>query len=225
MERAGSVCYPNKLIEPVHLLFRRSFMLKHFGAVVCFLVVIAVSSSSGMDMNGKFGMGIRVVGSPIITFSAIRIGTSSNLSLEPGIGYYQYRTSSEYESGVDLNGQPIMGTDKYTNSLFLISNLFNITVVKRERSNLLIRLGGSYGYISSKVESADPYSGASDNSAWNFSLQGGFGIEHFFTDHFSAYAGILCGYVLEQSDNGSSDQFQLIGFGNQLADFSLIWYL
>jgi hypothetical protein len=64
------------------------------------------------------------------------------------------------------------------------------------------------------------------DTPWLFSMIGGVGIEHFFTDYFAANVGITSGFVLMTSNSGSyTTSESAVHIGNQLADFSLVWYL
>ena len=89
-------------------------------------IVLFSLSLGAYDTSGKFGMGIRFWGSPIISFSTMQIGVSEYVSLEPSIGFYNI--SEDYGSG----------------SLFAGALLANFKPVRKERSNLLLKAGGLY---------------------------------------------------------------------------------
>jgi hypothetical protein len=153
-------------------------------------IVVFSLSLGAYNTAGKFGMGVRFWGSPIITFSNVQIGVSNYVSLEPSIGFY--KISEEY----------------YSSDFFAASMLANFKPIRKERSNLLLKLGGLYlggeGYKS-------------------YAVLFGLGIEHFINDNFSVNVGALSGIWNSSSDYGYSTT--LTTFGSQLVDFSLVWHL
>ncbi len=154
-------------------------------------IVVSSLSLSAYDTAGKFGMGVRFWGSPIITFSNVQIGVNNYLSLEPSIGFYN------------------ISYDDYGSShLVAASMLANFKPIRKERSNLLLKLGG----LLLGGEGADSYA-----------LLFGLGIEHFINDNFSVNVGALSGIWHSSSDYGYSTT--LTSFGSQLVDFSLVWHL
>jgi len=91
------------------------------------LGIIVFSLSLGAyDTSGKFGMGVRFWGSPIITFSNVQIGVSNYVSLEPSVGFYK------------------ISDDYYSSDFFAASLLANFKPIRKARSNLLLKLGGLF---------------------------------------------------------------------------------
>jgi hypothetical protein len=71
-----------------------------------------------------------------------------------------------------------------------------------------------------------------NESVWNLSLKAGCGIEHFFTDNFSVYAGFISLFSmfgsdssLDEEDDDSSDFIYYTGIGNQIAELTFTFYL
>jgi len=173
----------------------------------CIVFCLLASNSSAFDTAGKFGMGIRLWGTPIITFSNMTIGVSNLVGLEPSMGFYKWTDKSDsYES---------------SNSMLILSLISNVKAVRADRSNLVIKLGGLFGRITSSYSS--PF-GESSTSYGNFALLGGVGIEHFVNSNFSVNVGALSGFWTGSPED-SDASISLTTFGNQLVDFSLIWYL
>lgn len=156
------------------------------------LGIIVFSFSLGAyDTAGKFGMGLRFWGSPIITFSNVQIGVNNYLSLEPSVGFYN-----------------ISFDDYGSSNLFAVSLITNFKPIRKERSNLLLKLGG----LILGGEGSDSYV-----------LLFGLGVEHFINDDFSVNVGALSGIWHSSSDYGYSTT--LTTLGSQLVDFSLVWHL
>lgn len=62
-------------------------------------------------------------------------------------------------------------------------------------------------------------------SFWNLQVKAGFGIEHFFTDHFGVYAGFLNAWGVFGSEDSYYDNVTMLSLGNQFAELSFNWYL
>ncbi len=62
-------------------------------------------------------------------------------------------------------------------------------------------------------------------SIWNLQIKAGFGIEHFFTDHFGVYAGFLNAWGIFGSKDSEYDNVNALSLGNQFAELSFNWYL
>lgn len=175
-------------------------------AVVFFLCVM-VTSAIAFDSGGKFGMGIRFWGTPIITFSTIKFGISNQIGLEPSLGYYNWK-------------------DKYadterSNSMMVLSVIFDINAIKAPRSNFMIRLGGVYPRMTSSYS----YPGfESSSTTTGFAILGGIGIEHFVNDNFAVNVGALSGYWTQSPDDSDASS-SFMSISSQLVDFSLVWYL
>ncbi len=159
-------------------------------------IVVFSLSLGAYDTAGKFGMGVRFWGSPIITFSNVQIGVSNSVSLEPSVGFYNIEYDDSYYGSS-------------SSSLFATSFLANFKPIRKERSNLLLKLGGLYIHGS--------------NSSNSFAILCGLGVEHFINDNFSVNVGALSGIWRSSSDYGYSTT--LTSLGSQLVDFSLIWHL
>ncbi len=54
-------------------------------------LAMLVSSVSAYDTKGKFGMGIKIWGTPVLLFSNMKIGVSNGFSLEPSVGFHQLK--------------------------------------------------------------------------------------------------------------------------------------
>jgi hypothetical protein len=193
-------------------------------------IALFVSQSMAYDTQGKFGMGIKIWGTPVILLSTMKIGLTNTVGIEPSIGYYDIGTKTVDDSGFNgLTGETMKITEKIHSSFFLLSNTFEFKPVRTARSNLIIRAGASWGIVSSSYETDDPASVSGTeptDNPWIFSMLCGIGIEHFFTDYFAADVGITSGFVLMSSKSGSyTTSESLVHIGNQLADFSLVWYL
>ena len=165
--------------------------------------VVFSLSVSAYNTGGKFGMGVRFWGSPIITFSNIKYGLNNYIDIEPSFGYYSV--------GYDY------GYYDASSNLFFVSLLTNIKPIRTERSNLLIKLGGLYARNSTTY---DTYSYGTNG----FALLFGLGIEHFVNDNFSVNVGALSGYWHASPDD-SDASFSFAGIGSQIVDFSLVWHL
>lgn len=174
---------------------------------VCLIFCTIASNATAFDTRGKFGMGIRLWGTPIITFSNMTVGVSNLVGFEPSMGLYKW-------------------TDKYgsyesSNTMLILSVLANLKPVRAHRSNLVVKIGGLFGEVSSSYSS--PW-GESSTTYTQLALLTGIGIEHFVNDNFSVNVGALSG--VWKSDREDSDtSISIVAFGNQLVDFSLVWYL
>jgi len=179
-------------------------------ALLVFLCIL-ISNANAFDTAGKFGMGIRCWGIPIITFSNMKFGISNQFELEPSLGYYKWKNKWVYGGG----------SDESTNSTLLFSATGNINAVKAARSNFQIKLGGLYAKTTSSYLSAGF---ESKSTTTGYAIIGGIGIEHFVNDNFAINIGALSG-LWSSSPDDSDNSFSFTTFGSQLVDFSLVWYL
>lgn len=167
------------------------------------LFMIALSAEA-YDTSGKFGMGIRFWGSPIVTFSSIKYSLNNVYEIEPSIGYYKW--SYDYDAY------------EYSNDLFFVSLVNNIKVIRASRSNLMLKIGGVYATMTST------YGDGSSYKTNNYAFLYGIGIEHFVNDNFSVNVGALSGYWKSSSeDTDASTTINVLG--SQIVDFSLVWYI
>ena len=158
-----------------------------------------VSSAGAFDTAGKFGMGLRFWGTPIIAFSSMKIGVTNRLGLEPSVGYYMWKNEyGDYES---------------SNSMLLLSLTGDMKTIRAGRSNFMVKLGGAFAKTWN-----------SSSSTTSLAVLGGVGMEHFVNDNFSVNVGALSGFWTSSPDDYDS-RFSLMSLGNQLVDFSLVWYL
>jgi len=179
--------------------------------LVLFSIIMLSLSVNAYNTAGKFGMGVRFWGSPIITFSNIKYGINDLIEIEPSIGYYSTQSDGEYYNSKD-------------NLLFTVI-LANFKPIRTERSNLLVKIGGlyaknSHSYTYSYDDPPYEYSSTTHNRALVFGL----GIEHFVNDNFSVNVGALSGYWHRKPED-SEGSYSLMGIGSQIVDFSLVWHL
>lgn len=191
---------------------------------------ILLSSATAYDTKGKFGMGINMQGTPLILFSTLKYGLTNYVGIEPSVGFHQMKISytSYYTEYDPISGDYIeeVYEDKIKYNLLILSSMFDIKPIQKDRSNFLLRLGGGYVRAAISAESEGENGGDYDPSLWMVQAKGGAGIEHFFTDHFSVYAGFLVSWRILGSDEfGDETKPSLLSLGNQLADLSFIWYL
>jgi len=177
-------------------------------AVLGIFFCILVSNANAFDTAGKFGMGIRCWGIPIITFSNIKFGVSNQFELEPSVGYYKWKNSYGADS-------------ESANSTLLFSVIGDINAVKAARSNFQIKLGGLFAKTTSSYSSTGY---ESKSTTTGYAIIGGMGIEHFVNDNFAINVGALSGFWASSPDD-SDASFSFTTFGSQLVDFSLVWYL
>jgi len=176
--------------------------------VLLILLCVVVSNANAFDTAGKFGMGVRFWGTPIITFSNVRFGISNQIGFEPSIGYHTWKNKYDSDSESSTN-------------LLLFSTILNLNTIKAERSNFHIKFGGVYSKMTSKYS----FMGSeSSSTTTGFAILGGFGIEHFVNDNFGINVGTLSGFWTSSPDD-SDASFSLTSFSSQLVDFSLVWYL
>jgi hypothetical protein len=181
------------------------------------LVPILVDSAYSVDLKGKFGIGPRWWGAPLVALGTTRYGLTSKFSVEPFAGYYKWTDEHEYSSGSTRK-------DKY--SMLLFAALGNYSVASNAKGNVYIRAGGILA--TGKNSSEGPY----DSSSGTISSKGvlvGYGLEHFVSNHFAINVGMLSGFWIYEDDcvsNGRSygDSFTGLLLGNQLFDFTLMWY-
>ncbi len=193
-------------------------------------------SASAYDTQGKFGMGINLMGTPVILFSNLKFGITNTFGIEPSVGFHQLKLTLEtyddsYDDSYDdpydeYSGsseyyEPVEPEQKIKFNALILSNMFDFRVIRRERSNFLIRVGGGYTrfWMAEDVEE-----GSEDLSMWGVSAKAGMGIEHFFTDHFSVYAGFTASWNMFESDSFTISPM-LTSIGNQIAELSFAWYL
>jgi hypothetical protein len=80
---------------------------------------------SAYDTGGRFGMGVRFWGTPLITFADVKTDVNNMLGFEPSIGFYNIG-------------------DGGSSSLFITSLLMDLKPVRAERANLLFKFGGLF---------------------------------------------------------------------------------
>lgn len=199
--------------KPLLVLKRGGIMKK---LALCSIIVFSLSLGA-YDTGGKFGIGVRFWGSPIITFSNIKYGISDLIEVEPSIGYYTTKSERDYDGGY---------YNSKDNILFAVF-LTNFKPIRTDRANLLIKFGGLYARNSrSYVYSYDGYFYDYSSTTNNYAILFGLGIEHFVNDNFSVNVGALSGYWRSKpEDDVYSESFSLTGIGSQLVDFSLVWHL
>ena len=164
------------------------------------LILFVVSLSVlAYDTSGKFGMGIRFWGSPIITFSSIKYSLNNLFEIEPSVGYYKW--SYDYD------------TYEYSNDLLFISLINNIKVLRASRSNLMLKIGGVYATFTTSYGDDESYK--NDNYAFLY----GIGLEHFINANFSVNVGALSGFW-KSSDEDTDYSSTLNVLGSQIVDFS-----
>jgi hypothetical protein len=161
-------------------------------------------------------MGPRWWGAPFVALGTTRYGLTSKFSIEPFTGYYTWTDEHKYSDGSTY-------TDKY--SMLLFATLGNYSVASNAKGNVYIRAGG---ILITGKNSSDRYATSSGTIGGKGVLVG-YGLEHFVSDHFAINAGILSGYWIYEDDrvsDGRSSGDSLTGFllGNQLLDFTLMWY-
>jgi hypothetical protein len=175
--------------------------------MVAILLCVLATSAIAYNSAGKFGMGIRFWGTPVITFSTLKFGISEQIGLEPSLGYYTWK--DEY-----------MDSER-SNSMLLLSAIVDINAIKAPRGNFMLRLGLIYPRLSSSYSSAGY---ESSSTSTGFAILGGIGMEHFVNDNFAVNVGTLSGYWTQSPDDvDASSSFMSIS--SQLVDFSLVWYL
>lgn len=209
--------------------YRKTLLL----ALCCSLLHTA--NLHAYDTQGKFGMGIRMTGTPVILFSNMKIGLTNFLTLEPSIGFSQFklaRTDTVFGSMGTVE-QTFKLEDKY--NAFIGSAVADLKPLRFERSNLVIKVGGTYWRASALDEyvntaygpTGDPQHSKDsyDDAIWALLGKAGMGVEHFFTDHMSVYAGFVSAIALFGSDEQYYDYVSAKSIGNQFAELSFIWYL
>lgn len=188
--------------------------------IVCSAIV---AKTHAFDTAGKFGMGIKFWGTPIITFANMKIGLTNAIGLEPSEGYYRWKDEYSY---TDPEGE-YSYTRENRNSMLIFSLIADIKAIRADRSNFVVKLGGAYARISSSYSYSSTYSeSTSSSSSTNFAILGGIGIEHFVNQNFSVNVSTLSSYWISSGeDDYYETDFFFMTFGNQLVDFSLVWYL
>jgi hypothetical protein len=108
-----------------------------------------------------------------------------------------------------------------------LSLIADLKPLRYEKSNLCVRAGTNYTYLSSHNKYGN-HSPSYYDGSWCMSFLYGLGIEHFFSNNFSVNVGFLSAFGFLGNNNTeeqSDDSFVFNILGNQLADFSLVWYL
>jgi hypothetical protein len=184
--------------------------------VLCSIIAFSLSLSA-YDTAGKFGIGIRFWGSPVITFTNIKYGISNLIEVEPSAGYYTTKSERDYYEGF---------SNSKDNTFFALL-VTNFKLIRTDRANLLIKFGGLYARNSSSYAYVyDDYSYDYSSKTNNYAILFGLGIEHFINDNFSVNVGALSGYWRSNpEDDAYSESFSLTSIGSQLVDFSLVWHL
>lgn len=201
-------------------------LLRKFLFIV-FSVTAVFSSVSAYDTQGKFGMGVRVWGTPLLLFSNMKIGLTNYLGIEPSAGFHQLKLS--YTPTTEEVWDPVLNDyivpeskEEVKYNVLMFSNIFDIKPILREKSNFVIRLGAGYY----RAKASEEFDGSDfEESLWNFSIKWGFGVEHFFNDHFSVYSGFLNAWGLFGSSNADGDPAKILSLGNQFAELSFVWYM
>jgi hypothetical protein len=193
----------------------------------CFLstsivVFSIVSTTFAYDTQGKFGMGIRMWGTPVILFSSMKIGASNLVGLEPSIGFNRIKQVYETEQYDPVSGDYITAEESVSYNVLNFSGMIDLKPVRAEKSNLVVRMGLNYLYGGISEDYVDT---TYDNTIWKLGFAGGLGIEHFFTDQFSVYAGFLNSINFLGTDDTSLKSFSFSSLGNQFAELTFVWYL
>lgn len=114
--------------------------LKRIVVAVC-MVSCAVSTLFAYDTQGKFGMGIRMWGTPVILFSSMKIGASNLLGVEPSIGFDRLKVVYEVEQYDPITGGYVTAEESIAYNVFDFNGILDIKPVRAERSNLVVRAG------------------------------------------------------------------------------------
>ncbi len=117
---------------------------------ITFRVIMHLSQIHAYDTKGKFGMGIRMWGTPLILFSCMKINVANSFGLEPSVGFNQYKIKESYETA---DGSDVLLTTKY--NVLILANVFDIKPIRRERSNLVLRAGVAFWRAKSYWEDYD----------------------------------------------------------------------
>lgn len=184
------------------------------------LLCALVGYADAFDTAGKLGMGFRFWGTPIITFSSMKVGVTNRFGLEPSAGYYGWK--DKYTFTDPFSGSTY--TTESTSSMLLMSLVTDIKAILAERSNFVVRLGGAYASV--RTTYTDSSGIKDERSTPHLALLGGIGIEHFVNPNFSVNVGTLSGYwTSSEEDDDWESSLSLTSFNNQLVDLSLVWYL
>lgn len=203
-------------------------------SAVC-VALLSATTLFAYDTQGKFGMGVSMAGTPVLLFSTMKYGVASTLDIEPSVGFHQFSVTSTYYSTQYIGNEivDIERTSKQKYNLLVLSNSFGIKPIRTDRSNLVIKPGIAYYRASLSEEYTDESEEelegeeAPDPALWNLSIKAGFGIEHFFTDNFSVYAGFMSLYSIfgSNAESNGDDYVSFMSLGNQFAELSFVWYL
>jgi hypothetical protein len=167
-------------------------------------------------------MGPRWWGFPFFPIATTRYGISAKISLEPLLGYYTW--TEDYESEREEEDTTYSYSSREKSSLFLIGGLTNYALRGNAKSNVYMRIGviiatGTWESSSSRTSS----------KTFGYGLLLGYGLEHFISKHFAINMGVLsCLWLYRDEYIGrtftSKKTSSGLIFGNQLLDFTLIWY-
>jgi hypothetical protein len=143
-------------------------------------------------------------------------------SKEPSVGFDRLKAVYEVENYDPISGEYVTSEESIAYNVFDVNGILDIKPVRAERSNLVVRAGLNYLYGSISEEYTDT---TYDDHLWKFGIVGGMGIEHFFTDHFSVYAGFLNGINFLGTEDEDLKSFGFANVGNQFAELTFVWYL
>jgi hypothetical protein len=188
----------------------------------CIVVFSIVSTAFAYDTQGKFGMGIRMWGTPVILFSSMKIGASNLVGLEPSIGFNRIKTVYETEQYDPFTDEYVLSEESISYNILNFSGMIDLKPVRAEKSNLVVRMGLHYLHGAVSEEYIDT---TYDDNIWKLGFAGGLGIEHFFTDQFSVYAGFLNSVNFLGTNEESLKSFSFSTLGNQFAELTFVWYL
>jgi hypothetical protein len=188
----------------------------------CIVVFSIVSTAFAYDTQGKFGMGIRMWGTPVILFSSMKIGASNLVGLEPSIGFNRIKTVYETEQYDPFTDEYVLSEESISYNILNFSGMIDLKPVRAEKSNLVVRMGLDYLHGAVSEEYIDT---TYDDNIWKLGFAGGLGIEHFFTDQFSVYAGFLNSVNFLGTNEESLKSFSFSTLGNQFAELTFVWYL
>ena len=112
------------------------------------LFLLLVNTSFSYDTKGKFGMGIRMWGTPVLRFSTMKLGVNNFLSIEPSVGFDQFKLTDETEVEVY---DPVTGLFTYKDvtlkeryNHYIFSAMFDMKPIRKEKSNFILKAGLGY---------------------------------------------------------------------------------
>ncbi len=173
------------------------------GVLFCALV----TNAGAVKTAGKFGMGVRFWGTPVVALSNMKVGMTDFFGLEPSLGYHTWKYKH--------------GDSEDTGSAFVLFLIGDIKPIQTKRSNLVIKLGGAYASIRISYPTL---AGQTTETTTSSAVLGGIGIEHFVNRRFSVNVGTLSAFGTLTPEDPDTE-YSLTTLGNQLVDFSLVWYL